>query len=156
MAGDIKMNEFASETDCEYIYVELANGNQGKLNKVELIKLISRYYPQIEHLKYGLGGVNHVHNNTEEISANSWVYAVGFSDGEVVTVSFEMDAGTAISIYRDDGYTMAFYFIASDTNRIAKTVTNLGGKDMLIFSENGSIRKLMVERGYFASDWKQG
>lgn len=154
MEQDIEMNAFTPVNDAEYIYVELANGSQGKMRKSELMQLISSYYPQIERLNYGLGGVNHVSSNTSEIAENQWVYAVGFSDGEVVTVSLETDAGVTINVYRDNGYTMGARFTASDSNRIARTITNFGGKNMLIFSQNGPIRKLMVERGYFASDWK--
>lgn len=41
MAGqDIAMNQFPVKTDCEYIYIEL-NGNQAKIKKTDLIKLLS-------------------------------------------------------------------------------------------------------------------
>lgn len=154
--ADIAMNAFTPAMDCECLYVELADGSQGRMKKTELMNLISSHYPQIEYLKYGLGGVNHIGGDTEEIAEDTWVYAVGFSDGDVVTVSLESDAGTTINVYRDDGYTMGVRFTVSDTNRITKTVTNLGGKSMLIFSQNGPIRKIMAEKGYFASDWRKG
>lgn len=152
--GDIAINNARTVQDIDFITGTLSNGDLVKLAKIDLMKLISSFYPQIERLNYGLGGVNHVSSDTSEIAADQWVYAVGFSDGEVVTVSLETDANVIINVYRDDGYTIGIRFAASDSNRITKTITNLGGKKMLIFSQNGPIRKLMVERGYFASEWK--
>ena len=41
MAGkDIEMNTFSPATDCEYIYIELANGSQGKIKKSDLAKIV--------------------------------------------------------------------------------------------------------------------
>lgn len=37
MAEDIKMNQFASATDAAYVYVELADGSQGKIKKETLM-----------------------------------------------------------------------------------------------------------------------
>lgn len=38
---DIKMNQFQIVSDAPYIYVELADGSQGKIKKTDLINLLS-------------------------------------------------------------------------------------------------------------------
>lgn len=46
MAGnDIAMNAFTSATDAAYIYAEVANGNQVKVKKSDLAKIIGKLLP---------------------------------------------------------------------------------------------------------------
>lgn len=156
MGQDIHIDEARQVQDVDYITGTLSNGDLVRLAKADLMQMISSKFPQIERLDYGLGGINHISGNTAEVAANTWIYATGFSDGDVVTVSLETDPGVTINIYRDDGYSIGTRFTASGSNRIVKTTTNVGGKGMLIFSQNGPIRKLMAEKGYFASDWRKG
>ena len=40
MVEDIKMNTFQEVEDCEYIYIELMDGSQGKIKKSVLANLI--------------------------------------------------------------------------------------------------------------------
>lgn len=154
--ADIKINEAKQVHDVDYITGVLANGDLVNLPKADLMQLISAKFPQLERLNYGLGGINHVSGNTTEIPANKWVYATGFADGEAVTISLEAEAGVVVNFYRDDGYKIGHVFSVNSEGKAMKTTTNLGGKPMLIFSTNGTIKKLMVEKGYFASEWKQG
>lgn len=153
---DMPMNAFKAANDAPYVYAEASDGSQVKISKADLMRLISTQFPQIERLNYGLGGINHVNGNTEEIPANKWVYANGFADGDVVTMSLEAGAGVTVNFYRDDGYTMGHRFTTGSGGKIVKTTTNVSGKPMLIFAQDGPIKKLMVEKGYFASEWKQG
>lgn len=37
---DIKMNQFQVVTDAPYVYVELADGSQGKIKKSDLIRIV--------------------------------------------------------------------------------------------------------------------
>ena len=37
---DIKMNQFQVVTDAPYIYVELADGSQGKIKKSDLVEVV--------------------------------------------------------------------------------------------------------------------
>lgn len=154
--ADIKINEAKQVHDVDYITGVLANGDLVNLPKADLMQLISAKFPQLERLNYGLGGINHVSGNTTEIPANKWVYANGFADGDVVTMSLEAGAGVTVNFYRDDGYTMGHRFTTGSGGKIVKTTTNVSGKPMLIFTQDGPIKKLMVEKGYFASEWKQG
>ena len=43
--GDIAMNSFPVVTDAEYVYIELANGSQGKMKKSDLIEIIRENMP---------------------------------------------------------------------------------------------------------------
>ena len=105
-------------------------------------------------LSYGLGGKNHVLTDTSSIAKGTWTYADGFSDGEYVTISMEADSGTSVTIFRDNGFTTAGTITFTEANRRRLLAINKGGNRMLIKSDNGTIRKLMAEHGYFESDWK--
>ena len=45
MAEDIKMNQFQIVTDADYVYVELADGSQGKIKKSDLVEVIRAAMP---------------------------------------------------------------------------------------------------------------
>lgn len=51
---DIKMNQFQVVTDAPYIYVELADGSQGKIKKSDLVEVIRVAMPVATQASKGL------------------------------------------------------------------------------------------------------
>ena len=56
--ADIKMNAFAPVSDAAYVYVELADGSQGKIRKADLVELIRINMPEANQNTSGLMPAN--------------------------------------------------------------------------------------------------
>ncbi len=96
MAEDIKMNQFQIVSDAPYVYVELADGSQGKIKKEDLTKLISDSIasakPKTISTKRGIEvdtGITGTHivsiwyNNRE--SAYEYIFRIYFNNNEYHT-----------------------------------------------------------------------
>ena len=95
MAGDdIAMNQFQVVTDAPYIYVELADGSQGKIKKSDLAEVIRAAMPIATQTMNGLMSANNIiykgnvgKDNLENVGS-SFGYAYGDGDGSGISGPF--------------------------------------------------------------------
>lgn len=88
---DIKMNQFQVVTDAPYIYVELADGSQGKIKKSDLAEVIRAAMPIATQTMNGLMSANNIiykgnvgQDNLENVGS-SFGYAYGDGDGSGIS-----------------------------------------------------------------------
>lgn len=91
---DIKMNQFQVVTDAPYIYVELADGSQGKIKKSDLVEVIRAAMPVATQGSKGLMSANgliykgNLGNDNLQNVGSSFGYASGYTDGSEITGPF--------------------------------------------------------------------
>lgn len=112
MAGsDIAMNQFQIVSDAPYIYVELADGSQGKIKKEDLVKVIRDAMPVATQDYKGLMPANglfyrgNIRNDNLENVGSSFGYAYGAEDGSGIT-------GTFLSLFTDSSLQIKASFSA--------------------------------------------
>mgnify|MGYP000162903903 CR=1 FL=1 len=100
---DIAMNQFQVVSDAPYIYVELADGSQGKIKKSDLVEVIRLAMPIVTQINKGLMPPNAIiykgmlgANDLKDVDS-SFGYAYGTKDGSNTV-------GPYLSLNVADGY----------------------------------------------------
>lgn len=103
MAGDIAMNQFQIVGDASYVYVELADGSQGKIKKSDLVEVIRAAMPIVTNINKGLMPPNAIiykgliGENDMRGVGSSFGYSYGNMDGSNI-------AGPYLSLEVVQGY----------------------------------------------------
>lgn len=94
---DIKMNQFQVVTDADYVYVELADGSQGKIKKSDLVEVIRAAMPVATQTKKGLmsstgffqgNAINDIADYNNSIGAGTYSHTVDLGNGNPTGILF--------------------------------------------------------------------
>lgn len=95
---DIKMNQFQVVTDAPYIYVELADGSQGKIKKSDLLGALFQdrgtFEGDLNELK--TAGMYYITGNTENKPAGFYGLMLVFRSGAgIVQIAYSVYNGAS-------------------------------------------------------------
>lgn len=94
---DIKMNQFQVVTDAPYIYVELADGSQGKIKKSDLVEVIRAAMPVATQASKGLmsnkgffqgNTIEDIADYNNSIGAGTYSHTVDLGNGNPTGILF--------------------------------------------------------------------
>ena len=100
--ADIKMNEFVSADDANYVYGELANGIQVKIKVTDLFSGVvkDRFVFEGDANNLNTPGIYYITGNTMNVANCTGLMIVFFCNGVAAQMTFNVFTGTSLKRVR--------------------------------------------------------